>query len=146
MRDLQVLNYSPEAIQTFLQAFPMNQILTDFLETGLNLDLSKNLIIKDTVSRLLRDNDTFQMLLTEASSKEILQNFVTNKDEFYREIFAECLIQNVEVTKDILILYSDKQSDESIQGYIKIIYYLLRDRESQVGLKITKFIEKVPQV
>lgn len=108
MRDLQVLNYSPEAIQTFLQAFPMNQILTDFLETGLNLDLSKNLIIKDTVSRLLRDNDTFQMLLTEASSKEILQNFVTNKDEFYREIFAECLIQNVEVTKDILILYSDK--------------------------------------
>jgi len=143
MRTLMVLNYKKEAIEAFLAKYPINKLLSSFLEFDETLETSKNMIIRDTIERLLRDNDTFIAIITDSEAKSILQRFITHEDEVFRIIFAETLLYNAEITKGILEQFSDDQGNEDLIGYIKIIYFLLSDELSDVGLKISKLMEKV---
>ena len=142
MRNLSALNYTPEAIKAFLGQYSLQTILRTFLTTDLSRR-ADSYVITTTVNQLLNDSDTFRIVISDGELKDIVECFLKHENKVYREMLAEAILKNVGTTIEIFELFKETVDNSVIQGYINILYFLLRDPETSVGLKISKFFEKV---
>lgn len=143
MKNLSALNYTPDAIKTFLVNFSLEEILRNFLNGSSNRNNKDAYIINTTVKKLINDRDTFKLIISDKNLKEVLEQFVGNERTFYRELIAEGILSNVATAREIFEFFKDQEDNPIVEGYINIIYHLFSDDESSVGLKISKFFVKV---
>jgi hypothetical protein len=141
LKELAIKNYSPEAVIEFLTTHPLDTVLSQALKADFSDD--KNFHGKMGLQRLLELPQVFSKLLTEANTRDILEKFVANPHEDHREFIAEAIAKNVDVAVETLNSYQSQPEGPVIQGFIKTLFFLLKDPESQVGLKISKLFTKV---
>ena len=140
-QDLAIQNYSAAAIQNFLKTNPIASLLSQALKADLGDE--RNFQGRISLQRLLAIPEIFGQLLSDPEAHVIIDGFVTSPSEDHREFIAEAINENVEIALKILSENSGNPTSPIVQGYLMIIFHLLRDPESQVGLKTAKFLVRL---
>lgn len=141
MKELTAQNFSEEATYQFFQKHSLKDLLRILLKTDLTRDDS--FVPKNTLLRVLEKKDVFLAALQDPDTQTTIEQLVASEDEEHREFLSQVIASHVDTAEDVLINNADCPESPSITGFIKAIYYLLMDREPQVGLKISKMLVKV---
>ena len=91
----------------------------------------------------MNSSQMFEELVSDPKLKEFFECFIKHPHRAFREMAACAILSNVDTTILIFKSFEDDHSNEVIVGYLNIIFYFLADEESSVGLKMSKFLEKV---
>lgn len=91
----------------------------------------------------MNSSQIFEEMVSDPKLREFFECFIKHPHRAFREMAASAVLSNVDTTILIFKSFEDDQTNEVILGYLNIIFYFLADEESSVGLKMTKFLEKV---
>ena len=140
-KELAAVNYSDEAVWKFIEDYPVGGLL----KTLINVDLAaeKNFQPRVSLQQILSNKRVFIELLNDQNNRILMDQLVSHSYEEQREFVALVVSQNVGASCEILISYAHDQVHPSIGGFIDVVYYLLKDNESEVGLKLSKWFVNV---
>lgn len=141
MKELAVQSYMDEPVKEFLTRRPLKQLLQELLRTDLSLDNA--FTPKNAIQRILEKKDVFLALLADPNLSNVVEQFALAPDEDHREFLAQIIASHVDAAEELLINNAGNPESASSVGFLKVIFFLLNDREPQVGLKISKFLVKV---
>lgn len=141
MKELAVQGYAEEPVRQFLERRPLRPLLLALLKTDLRLESS--FTPKNALHRILEHKSIFLGLLADPGLSEVVEQFALATDEEHREFLALVIACQVGAAEEVLINNADQPESPEVVGFLKAVYFLLGDREPQVGLKISKFLVKV---
>lgn len=141
MKELAVQGYTDEPVREFLGRRPLKELLQELLRTDLRLDSA--FTAKNALQRILEKREVFLGLLGDPNLSSVVEQFALAPDEDHREFLSLILASHVDTAEELLINNADNPDSASSIGFLKVIFFLLSDREPQVGLKISKFLVKV---
>lgn len=141
MKELTAQNFSEEATYQFFQKHSLKDLLGLLLSSDLTLD--QNFVPRNTMLRLMEKKDVFLGALSDPELQKVIEAFVACEDEEQREFLAQIIASHADTAEELLITNAESPESATISGFIKTLYYLLKDREPQVGLKISKLLVRV---
>lgn len=123
--------------------YGLDNILRKFLDMEKAALQPQNYIVKTTVDHLMNNNQVFEEMISDPKLTEFFECFIKHPHRAFREMAASAILSNVDTTILIFKSFEEDHTNEIILGYLNIIFYFLADEESSVGLKMSKFLEKV---
>jgi hypothetical protein len=141
MKDLTIKNFPEEDVVQFLKQYPLKGLMYQLMGTDLNNpDIYT---AKSTIQKMLQVRPVFHALVTEPELKSVVEDYITHENEDVREFVTLAICHDPQYTLELLEKYSLQTAHPTIQEYLHVLYHLLKDPDSAVGLKITKFLAKV---
>jgi len=140
-RDLAALGYADAAVEAFLRDFPLRDLLAHLARS----DLAAEKLFQPRLSllQILARKPVFLAVLGDPANREGLEQLVAHPYEEQREFLAAVIAQNVEAACEVLEQFAADPSHPTVTGFLKAVYLLLGDKESEVGLKVAKWLASV---
>lgn len=144
MKDLTIKNFPEDDVTQFLKQFPLKGLMYQLM--GADLNKPEIYTAKSTIQKILQVGSVFRSLITQPELKSVIEGYITHENEDIREFMALVICHDPQYTIELLEMYSPDLSNPTMKEYINVIYFLLKDPDSAVGLKVTKFLTRVAWV